>query len=290
MSVTRFEICKQSRLGNRRINQDRCTVLQSVSYAMLALGDGMGGHPRGEMAAQLLMQSAEQSFYREPKPIATPRDFLKQIFHAAHKEIRSFGYAQTPSIDPRTTGVIALVQNGMAHWAHVGDSRFYLFRKGKLLTRTIDHSYVEQLRQDGIISAEERDHHPQRHYVTRCLGGTLHPPQVTFGESARLVDEDVLLLCSDGFWAHVEEEEIALALSGEEPLERTISQLARAAEAAAHPESDNITVAALRWRNPSRWIHTSATSDALQKPDGDRLNSAIDELTQAIDLFENKIK
>lgn len=294
MSTTSYEIGRESRLGNRRVNQDRCAVVQSVDYALLTLADGMGGHPRGEMAAQILVDTAEKFFYRESKPFASPRDFLKKVFHFAHREIQSFGFAQTPAIDPRTTGVSVLIQNGMVHWAHVGDSRFYLYRKGKLLTRTVDHSYVEQLRQEGIISDEERETHPQRHYVTRCLGGSSHPPLVTFGESARLLDGDVLLLCTDGFWAHIEEDEMAFALQSDESLEDTIKELARAAEVSGHPESDNVTAIAMRWRDQSRWINTTPTATASEtnetgeKPD--RLNSAIDELTQAIDVFENKIK
>lgn len=289
MSGTRFEVGKESRLGNRRINQDRCGIVQSVDYALVFLGDGMGGHPRGEMAAQILMDMAEQHFYREPKPVAAPREFIKRMFVDAHREIQSFGFAQTPAIDPRTTGVVALVQTGMVHWAHVGDSRFYLFRKGKLLTRTTDHSYVEQLRREGMISADERDTHPQRHYVTRCLGGSPSPPNITFGESARLLDGDVLLLCSDGFWANIEEEEMASALQSEEPLDKTIKALARAAEVAAHPESDNVTVIALRLRDECRSI-PSASADQAEGQNPDRLHSAIDELTQAIGVFENKIK
>ncbi len=289
MTATRYEIGRESRLGNRRINQDRCAIVQSVEYALLALGDGMGGHPRGEMAAQILMDTAEQHFYRESKPIAAPREFLKKIFHDAHKQIQAFGFAQTPAIDPRTTGVVALVQNGMVHWAHVGDSRFYLFRKGKLLTRTTDHSYVEQLRQDGIISAEQQETHPQRHFVTRCLGGAPRPPAISFGESARLVEGDVMLLCSDGFWANIEEEEMAFAFQDSDPLDKTIKGLARAAEVTAHPESDNVTALAMRWWEASRWIHRDQAGER-QGADSDHLHSAIDELTQAIGVFEDKIK
>ena len=296
MSVDPFEIGQATRLGNRRTNQDRCGAVQSVEYALLTLGDGMGGHPRGEMAAQILVDVAEKYFYRESKPVSSPSEFLKKIFHQAHKEIQSFGFAQTPAIDPRTTGVSVLIQSGMVHWVHVGDSRFYLFRKGKLFTRTVDHSYVEQLRQDGVISDEERETHPQRHYVTRCLGGAASPPLVTFGESARLLDGDVLLLCSDGFWAHIEEDEMAFALRTDEALEDTIKELARAAEVSGHPESDNVTAIAMRWRDQSRWItpiSTTASSDTEGHASGkksDFLNTAIDELTQAIDVFETKIK
>lgn len=295
MSVPPYEIGRESRLGNRRINQDRSHAVQTAEFALLALGDGMGGHPRGEMASQILMDVAERNFHREAKPIGAPRDFLKRVFHHAHREIQSFGYAQTPSIDPRTTGVAALIQGDMVYWAHVGDSRFYLFRKGRLLTRTRDHSYVEQLREDGRISADEGDNHPQRHYVTRCLGGVSNPPMVTFGESARLRDGDVILLCTDGFWAHIEETDMAEALEGGEPLDDTIKDLARSAEVAAHPESDNVTVLALRWRDPSRWLRMErgqGEGEGAQTTSGDsdHLNHAIDELNEIVDIFEHRVK
>jgi PPM family protein phosphatase len=294
MSRSKFEIGKATRLGNRRVNQDRSLAVHSLEFALLAVADGMGGHPKGEVAAQILIDTAEALFYRSRKPVADPALFLTHIFHQAHDEITTFGLEQTPPIDPRTTAVVVLVQSDQAYWAHVGDSRLYLYRQGKVCARTQDHSYVERLRRDGVITEDERDTHPQRHYVTRCLGGGLQDPGVTLGKPQRLEPGDTLFLCTDGLWAHIEEEDIGAALASDTPLERVVDDLVREAELHAFPESDNVTASALRWQREAATgraaLVVQAKGDEEETRPQDKLSLAIEELTQAIGAFEAKTR
>ena len=157
------------------------------------------------MAAQILTDTCHDYFHLTPKPILNPNGFLNRLLQKAHESILSFGYDQSPAIDPRTTAVVVLIQDDVAHWAHAGDSRLYLFRDNRVQAKTTDHSYVERLKQQGVISNKEQQTHPQRNYVTKCLGGNIASPEVSFGKH-RLEAGDVILLCSDGLWGQTGEE------------------------------------------------------------------------------------
>ena len=288
MTVGHFEIGEYTLLGNRKINQDRCVTVQNDDSILLGLADGMGGHPRGEKAAEILTETCTSFFEQNQPPVSHPDEFLTRLLQKAHENLTAFGLEQTPAIDPRTTAVVVLIQNGVAHWAHVGDSRLYLFRKGKPLKRTVDHSYVERLQQSGMISEEERQIHPHRNYVTRCLGGEISVPDIALGAFAKLHPGDVLLLCSDGLWSQLKEEEMATVLAQPKPLEQAVTSLVQQAEESAYPESDNVTAIALRWleKKPVKKQPAAETAQEAVPPE-DKLNQAIDELKNAIEAFES---
>ena len=279
---------KISLIGDRRNNQDRCALLKSGELLLLVLADGMGGHPRGEMAAQILVDTSNRLLQGVPKPIHDPRAFLSRILHEAHEEIQVFGLAQEPAIDPRTTAVVAMIQNGTAFWAHAGDSRFYLLRNGEVLARTTDHSYVERLHQQGIISEYQRQAHPQRNYVTRCLGGAGSLPDIEIS-TRRLQAGDTLMLCSDGLWSAIEEDLLGDALCGAMPLPEAVQALAEEATQASFPESDNTTLLALRLEHPAE-PHEARGTAAPSAKNPDELDLAIQELQHAIDSFHNEQK
>lgn len=274
-----------SLVGNRRNNQDRCALIESGATLLLVLGDGMGGHPKGEMAAQILVDTCRQQLDHNPGPIADPRGFLVDTLELAHDAIRIYGRRQSPAIDPRTTAVVALIQDGIAHWVHAGDSRLYLFRDGGILTRTQDHSYVERLLQQGIITARQLEHHPQRNYVTRCLGGASAPPPATLGKRI-LAPGDCLLLCSDGLWGSLDEELMGDALFSAMSPAEAAAALAQEAAQAAFPESDNVTLLTLRIEH----LPAAAATPEVRPPPAvasdDELDLAIAELQNAISSFQ----
>ncbi|HIP53326.1 MAG TPA: serine/threonine-protein phosphatase [Chromatiales bacterium] len=290
-----YEIAQSSLCGNRSINQDRSIVLTSPEGSiLLALADGLGGHPRGEVAAQILVEASKRLFAKIEKPVADPERFLAALLHAAHLEIVDYGLAHDPVITPRTTAVVALVQNNRVHWAHVGDSRFYLLRNGRVLLHTEDHSMVQQMRQRGMISAEEAEAHPQRNFVTRSLGGTHARLDITHGESAELNADDIILLCSDGLWGQIDSKGITQVLR--EPrstLDRLARILAHKAEALGYPESDNVTLAAVRWRGTNAAKDTQplpAASETGHPPEiDDEPRRDIDLLRDTLDAFDDDI-
>ena len=241
--VRPFEAAKVSILGERPVNQDRCLVLAAGDTVLLGLADGLGGHPRGEVAAQLLVDVCETLFRHAPKPIYDPQHFMLQCIGKAHHAILQYGRRQEPPLAPRTTAVLAIVQAGTAYWAHVGDSRLYLIRDGRALAHTRDHSQVRFVRQSAAEPPRARPS------LTRCLGGMPQPPTTTCGAPTPLHPGDTLVLCSDGLWNQLPAAALTGAFDGAAAVEAGLRSLAD--RAAAMPNSDNVTAVALRWLAPS---------------------------------------
>ena len=288
MSKEPHDIGYISLIGNRAINQDRCLSLQTDNGILLGVADGMGGHPKGERAAQILVDVCELYFGRRSNDIPNPNLFLKQLLIKAHQEILNFGNEQRPSINPRTTAAMALILDQTAHWAHLGDSRLYLFRKGDLIQRTVDHSYVENLRRHGIISSEETKSHPQRNYVTRCLGGLPGDPDASF-EAIQLEKGDIQMLCSDGLWGSIDEELMGEAFSSGMSMTEATEALANEAALKAFPESDNVTILAFKVGDPEPG--TPEAQLYTQQNKKEAISQAVTNLQAAILNFEtDKIK
>jgi serine/threonine protein phosphatase PrpC len=294
----KYEIAQISLQGNRKTNQDRALVLEAPDAVLLALADGMGGHPGGELAAQILMDICRKTFLTSRKPIANPRVFLSGLLDMAHRQILEFGQRQTPPIEPRTTGVLCLIQEGKAHWAHLGDSRLYVMRDHHIIVRTDDHSYVEQLRQQGLLSSSQAHKHRLRNYVTRCLGGQSNQPVAELGDPFPLKPQDIILLCSDGLWGPLSERTLVDVLHDKSrPIAGILEQLADQAEDSSKPESDNVTGVVLRWQQGSLHLEPAdirmalthnAASQETQKVSGEHVQEAIDDLRRLVDEFDTE--
>ncbi len=289
--MSRTQIARATLQGDRKINQDRYISIESEGSILLGLADGMGGHPKGEVAAQILTDTCNSFFLRAPKPIHSAKEFLHRLLHKAHENITAYGLEHTPAIKPRTTAVVALIQDGIVRWSHAGDSRLYIFRNGETLHRTVDHSYVQQLEHHGLITSDEMATHPQRNYVTRCLGGNISSPEITVSKSVRLKDGDVILLCSDGLWAHAKEQMMGKQFSNNKPLTDIINTLVQKAAEEAAPESDNVSAISMRWRMTESAAEKPDSPEQLtqgqpQQPPEDDISQAIDDLKSAIEQFE----
>ena len=259
-----FEAAKASVVGDRESNQDRCLFLSSNDTVLLGLADGLGGHPRGEAAAQLLVDVSEALFRRAPKPLADPEHFMLQCIGRAHLSILRFGRRQDPPVAPRTTAVLAVIQGGMAYWAHVGDSRLYLVRDGQVHTQTRDHSQIRFVRQSG-----EEPSRP-RASLTRCLGGMPQPPTTTCGPPTLLQTGDTLLLCTDGLWGQLAQRTLVDTFDGDAgDIAARLRGLVE--QAACAPNSDNVSAVALRWlATPSVMSDQAGLLDLPQDPLLDR--------------------
>jgi len=140
------------------------------------------------------------------------------------------------------------VQQSSAYWAHVGDSRVYHLRGGRVVERTRDHSHVELLVREGLLNPEQTQNHPLRNFVESCLGGEPILPEMAINPRRALLPNDVLIVCTDGFWANLEEALIASAFAAPEvSLRDTIAALSSQAVLNAGALSDNTSVAALRF-------------------------------------------
>ena len=138
-----------------------------------------------------------------------------------------------------------VVQDGHAYWTHIGDCRFYLIRKGRVLVRSRDHTVVQRLLDDGRIREEAMGTHPHRNRLLQCLGG-IQQPEPEWQEGVRLARDDIVLLCSDGFWGPLTPRQMLHALLSR-PLAEAIPELVDLAERSAGPECDNVSVVAMSW-------------------------------------------
>ena len=290
----RFETASTSLLGNREVNQDRCLALSDGNCVLLLLSDGLGGHPKGDVAAQLLIETGRRAFAAVSKPIADPQGFLEDIQSAAHEEILAYGRRHQPPITPRATAVLALVQNSDLFWSHTGDSRLYLFRGYHVILRTQDHSLLEAMRTQGIpLDSAAQPHY--RNLVTQCLGGTRPGCSDCHNPAFPLLPRDILLLCTDGLWSQFADEALSSHIRHHGSLERMTTELAHAAELSAAPQSDNITLIVLRWlgntpsgtlpEQPLRALTALETAADSEDPE---LREAIVNLLSALDEFSSK--
>lgn len=240
------EYAELSLIGARDENQDRIAAMVNSDAAILAAFDGMGGHADGARAAELARRTLLSRFAALPHPLLDPLAFLHMALGAAHTEMVAIGLHLPLEQRPRATGAVCVVQDGTAWWAHAGDSRIYHLRAGAMLHRTRDHSHVELLVQEGLISPHQAQNHPMRNYVEACLGGDPLLPEMLVGRCVRLQPGDTLLVCTDGFWSNLLDEDIAASLYSGVPLKTALQAITEFSVRRAGVGADNSSVAALR--------------------------------------------
>ncbi len=237
--------------GDREDNQDRVSVSGDEHSFLAVVADGMGGHADGARAAEIAIESCLKSFNDAEHPVADPKGFLHHLVGSANEAVNGLGAHLPVELMPRTTVALALVQSGQLYWAHVGDSRVYLIRDGAIVDRTRDHSHVEILLQEGLISEEDIPHHPLRNFVESCLGGGGELPQMQVSNHQQLHRGDVVLLCTDGLWGGLDDSELARHIHADDiPITRKLREVCELAIATTFPNADNTTAAAVVWDQP----------------------------------------
>jgi PPM family protein phosphatase len=244
----RVEYAELSLQGGRDTNQDRVSVAVAEEAALLIACDGMGGHAEGERAAEIAQQTVIERFWQTTQPLIDPLGFLHLSLGAAHGSVVALAPRLPLEMRPRATCAVCVVQQTSAYWAHIGDSRVYHLRGGQVRERTRDHSHVELLMREGVISAGQMQNHPMRNFVESCLGGEPILPEMALNPRRSLLPGDLLLVCTDGFWANLDEQVIGSAFSTLGlSLGDTLSALSAQAVLNAGGGSDNTSVAALRF-------------------------------------------
>ena len=248
MRSLRVEYADISLLGAREENQDRVVAAVAEHAVMLLVVDGMGGHADGARAAEVTQKTVLEAFWHTPQPLFDPLGFLHMALGRAHEEVVRIGMSLPLEQRPRATCAVCLVQQHAAWWAHIGDSRVYHLRKGAVVVRTRDHSHVELLLREGLITAEQALNHPMRNFVECCIGGDPILPDMTLSGRRELEPDDVVFVCTDGMWASLKDEEISNRFTvGSHAIRDTLSSLGQLAVARAGGGSDNTSAAALRW-------------------------------------------
>jgi serine/threonine protein phosphatase PrpC len=253
-----FDAGCMSEIGPVREDNQDCVRIPSGEEAaapvfLCAVADGMGGYEHGGLAAQLAVDTAFEQFYAADGAVRSPQRALEQGMEKAN--LRVFQAAQRLDVTRMGTTLTAAGIRGRRLWiAHAGDSRAYLMRAGRLRCLTEDHTAVGDLVRMKIISAAKVRSHAQRSILTRAvgLGLFLQPDLFSMG----VHEGDRLILCSDGLWSAIEDEEIeeicAQAGSPDE-LNRELMRLAL-----DHESDDNASVVSV-------FIH-ALEDDARKEP------------------------
>lgn len=242
----KFTIFQNSRQGPRQYNQDRLAYSYSKDALLLVAADGLGGHRHGEIAAQLAVTTMTEAFQRLAVPtLPSPAKFLIDHIQQIHDMIDQLTQEREMLEAPRTTIVAAIVQRGILYCAHAGDSRLYHFRDGHLLYRTEDHSIVQSLYSKGIINKDDMSTHPYRHKVYSCLGGDV-PPKIDLSDRHELAEGDTVLLCTDGVWGAVTDNEIKRLLN-KPSITDGVTALLNQAEHVSQEQGDNMSAIGLQW-------------------------------------------
>ncbi len=261
----RFAVYQVSRRGGREKNEDRMGYCYTRDSGLFALADGMGGHPEGDMAAQVALQTLAASFQRDAKPsLADPIRFLQDAIIAGHHQLLHYATSRSLVDTPRTTIVACLLQGNAAYWAHCGDSRLYLIRGDKLVARTRDHSYTEL--QETLSHVVQVGDRLNRNVLFTCLGSPGKPMVDTAGPLL-MQPGDRVMLCSDGLWSSLSDTVITEIIA-ERPISDAVPELVEQALRQAGPKSDNVTVLCVEWESaengtPKRGISTQALGEEV---------------------------
>ena len=278
----KFSVFQVSRKGGRAKNEDRMGYCYTRESGLFVLADGMGGHPDGEIAAQLALQTISAMYQKEARPlIRDTTEFLSLALMAAHHQIVRYASEKGMLDTPRTTVVAAILQGTGATWVHCGDSRLYVVRDAELLTRTRDHSYLEQ--QNAVVT---RISPVNRNILFTCLGSPAKPVFDIAGPIT-LQEGDKLMLCSDGLWGSLTDSEIVRRMAGKS-VSDCVPDLVEQALRVGGAHSDNVTVLAMEWETPdafesTRGVSTDSIMDGVfaSTIQAGGLDSLVDDLDEA---------
>jgi serine/threonine protein phosphatase PrpC len=232
--------------GDRAYQQDQVQIMpheRMPGCVMAVLADGMGGKSGGRKAADQVLLTAQQLFERYAPSRDNPGEALKQLVLEAHLMIKLT--AITSEEEPHSTVASFLISPSReCDLVHAGDSRVYHFRGPDMVSRTSDHSYVQRLVDEGQITEEEANNHPQSNLLTGCLGTHQDPP-VTVNHIDRLEIGDSVMACSDGLWHYFTPREIGAIVHALPPREAS-EMLVSKARQRARGGGDNLSLALVR--------------------------------------------
>ncbi len=228
----------------RRVNEDAGRIVRPIDPELFlrrgllaVVADGMGGHSAGEVASSLAVDIVDRCYYEGDDDAAIA---LVRAFQIANQRVWEQGMTDAGMTGMGTTCTALALLGREAVCAHVGDSRIYLIRQGRIYVLTEDHSAVQQMVADGLLRREEARHHAEKNIVLRALGADVHLEVASWDRPFQVETGDCFLLCSDGLYNQVSDEEIR-DLVDHRDAQAGCDELVARARARGGP--DNITVA-----------------------------------------------
>jgi serine/threonine protein phosphatase PrpC len=244
-----IEVAGLSDLGcQRENNEDSYSYWEPADDAEFALkgrlavvADGMGGHEGGQEASRIAVEAIEETY--ASAAANDPQSLLTAGFHEAHQRIQRYAAANPKLRGMGTTATAVVLLADRIHYAHIGDSRLYRVNREEVTRLTHDHSYVGRLVENGVITPEEAEAHPQRNILTAALGAGMEIGVETPQVPIPLKAGDTLVLCTDGLWGQLTDQELQRTVLQNSPATacRALVNLAR-----ERGGPDNITVQLLR--------------------------------------------
>lgn len=202
-----LQTCFRSEWGGRDRNEDAFGYWTSDGCCCWVVSDGAGGHGGGDVAARLVVSTVLTAFAQNPT--VAPDEAVVLLQAANDAVVNEKGSSGTVT-DMHATAAVLLIDRdrGCAVWGHVGDTRIYLLRRGRVVYQTRDHSVVQNMIDAGYGSPEMIRSHPQRSLLTSAMGARDGIALSVSAEPMPLIAGDVFLLCTDGWWEHVQESEM----------------------------------------------------------------------------------
>ena len=242
----RFSAATGLHRGDRAYQQDQVEIITHprIHGAVLAMvADGMGGKSGGRKAADQVLLTGRQIFERFSPGEDDARELLRQLVLESHLMIKLT--AITAEEEPHSTVAAFLLGPGLGCVAvHAGDSRLYHFRGADLVSRSLDDSYVQRLIDEGKLTEEGANTHPQGNLLTGCLGTQADPP-VTLHHIDALLPGDTLMCCSDGLWHYFTPRELGMYVNSFAPRDATDMMVTRARQR-ANGHGDNLSLAMVK--------------------------------------------
>ncbi|WP_305908932.1 protein phosphatase 2C domain-containing protein [Methylomarinum sp. Ch1-1] len=236
-------------IGKRSQQQDRVGIFHNGDKHLMVVADGMGGIPKGDLAAQIVVDTAEQAFNNNKTDI--PESLLEDICVQAHEKINQL--ETDGGSAPGTTCALLYLDKRHAHWAHIGDSRLYHYRQNRLINRTLDHSLRQLMIEQGVLERTSEEADAVQNQLYKRLGGCKDPqPDI---HASMLENGDLFLLCSDGFWQSIETQRIPAILDNHPLEDDGPERLVGIALENGGQHCDNISVALAQWqKTPPRFL------------------------------------
>ncbi|MBS6954610.1 MAG: serine/threonine-protein phosphatase [Enterocloster asparagiformis] len=224
--------------GGREINEDTVLAVPASVGLAVTVADGLGGHGGGSTASRAAAEAVSDSFARG---FCRTKEEIEAAVCLADQAVVD---CQTEACAMKTTLVSLFVEGEQAVWAHVGDSRLYHFRDGKLEARTLDHSVPQLAVMMGMITEEQIRFHEDRNRVLRALGSDSFTPDIS--EPVSLAEGfHAFLLCTDGFWEYVLEQEMEQTLADSPDPRQWLLKMETIMRGRAPADQDNYTAAAV---------------------------------------------